>query len=134
MKNRLPDERKGLTHKVTISTTDVYITTGEYKDHKLGEVYITLSKEGNELRLMDAVAICISVALQHGVPLEAITSKLKYQRMGTAGVTDDPECRTVFSILDYLAKWLERKYPRGKRLEDKQSPSPLQSQPAEMLS
>ena len=107
----LPPERKGRTHRAIIADTKVYIRTGEYLDGKLGEVFISIDKEGSELRLLDAAAICISAGLQRGVPLSAFTSKLRGQRVGTGGITDDEQQPLAASIVDYLAQWLERKYP-----------------------
>lgn len=106
----LPPERSGITHKATIGGVHVYIRTGEYADGRLGELFVTVDKHGAEMRLIDGVAICMSVALQHGTPLHALTRKLKGQRMGTGGMTDDPGIRMVSSILDYMARWLEAKY------------------------
>jgi ribonucleoside-diphosphate reductase alpha chain len=109
-KNRLPDERRGITKKLTIDGRKIYIQTGEYLDGKLGEVFISLDKEGSELRVYDVLATVLSVALQHGVPLKVFTDKLKNQKMEPAGITQDNEIPLCHSISDYLGKWLEKKY------------------------
>lgn len=107
---KLPPERKGITHKVIIGGTDVYIRTGEFLDGGLGEVFITVNKEGHELRAYDGVAIAMSIGLQRGVPLKAYVDKFKHQRMEPGGVTSDPKIPMSHSILDYLAHWLEARY------------------------
>ena len=106
----LPSEREAHTHKAVVSGIKIYITTGFYPDGRLGEVFVKADKEGAELRLLNAVAIGISVGLQHGIPLVRFTRKYKYQRIGTEGMTDDPEIRMVKGILDYLARYLENNY------------------------
>ena len=107
---KLPDERHGITHRAVIGGKHVYLRTGEYPDGRLGELFITVDKHGAEMRLLDLAAITLSAALQRGVPLEAITSKWRGQRMGTEGATDDPSIPLVTSIADYVARWLDSKY------------------------
>ena len=109
-RKRLPNERHGKTQKVTISGTDIYIRTGEYPDGTLGEIFITVAKQGDEMRLLDLTAISMSVGLQYGIPLEVYTRKFKDWHAGTDGVTDDDEFPMAKSIIDYVAKWLEKTY------------------------
>lgn len=110
-RKKLPDERHGKTKTVTITGTQIYIRTGVYEDGTLGEVFITVAKEGDEMRLLDLAAISMSVGLQYGIPLEVFTSKFSSWECGTAGVTDDEEIPLVKSIIDYVAKWLQKEYP-----------------------
>ena len=107
---KLPHERRGLTHHVVIDGVKVTIRTGEYEDGRIGEIFFEAGKEGDEMRILDSIAISISVGLQRGVPLRAYTSKLKYQWAGTGGLTDDEEIPVAHSIIDYCARWLELRY------------------------
>lgn len=107
---KLTDVRPGKTVKATIGKTDVYIRTGEFQDGSLGEVFITINKEGDEMRVYDCLAIVISIALQYGVPLSAIVEKLKNQRMEPSGITNNKVIPITHSISDFLARWLEIKY------------------------
>lgn len=109
-RKRLPTERAGITHKVTIGGVDVYVNTGEFDDGTLGEIFVTINKAGGQMRVYDALAIAISVGLQHGVPLETFVNKFKHQRMEPSGVTSSQEIPLADSIVDYLAKWLEQIY------------------------
>ena len=102
-----------MVHRVTIGGTKVHIRTGEYAGGKLGEVFVTLSKEGSELRVYDAVAIAISIGLQYGVPLEEFVDKFKHQKMEPSGWTSNPAIPHADSIVDYLARWLEIRYLGG---------------------
>jgi ribonucleoside-diphosphate reductase alpha chain len=109
-RRRLPPERHGKTHSVKIGGVPVKIRTGEYKDGSLGEIFIELEKQGDELRVYDAVAIAISIGLQYGVPLEVFENKFRGQRLEPSGITTNKEIPMVASIIDYLAKWLRLKY------------------------
>jgi len=115
-KERLQRDRPGRVHKVVIGGQKVYIRTGEYEDGRLGEVFITIDKEGCKLRVYDALGILLSIGLQHGVPLADYVDKLSGLRYDPQGVTSNPEIPFVKSIADYLAKWLEARYiPKGER-------------------
>ncbi len=107
---KLPDERRAHTHKAVISGKNLYITTGFYEDGRLGEVFIKIDKEGAEMMLLNGIAIGISIGLQHGIPLTKYTRKFKYHRIGTDGVTDDPDIPLVKGLLDYIARYLENNY------------------------
>lgn len=109
-RQRLPDERPGIIKKVTIGGTDVYIRTGEDEGGNLKEFFITINKEGDELRVYDCLAIAVSIGLQYGVPLEAYIEKFLHQNFAPNGVTSDPAIPIVQSIPDYLARFLSMKY------------------------
>ncbi|MEM4590061.1 MAG: vitamin B12-dependent ribonucleotide reductase, partial [Candidatus Micrarchaeia archaeon] len=72
-RRKLPDERRSITHKFSISGHEGYITVGLYENGQPGEIFITMSKEGSTISgLMDAFATSISIALQYGVPLKTL--------------------------------------------------------------
>ena len=71
VRHRLPEERASITHKFSIAGHEGYITVGLYPTGQPGEIFIKMAKEGSTVSgLMDAFATSISLALQHGVPLE----------------------------------------------------------------
>lgn len=108
---RLPETRNSITHKFTIAGHDGYITAGMYPDGNMGELFITIAKEGSTISgLMDALATTVSIALQHGVPLEAITKKMKFTRFEPFGFTGNPDIPSTTSVVDYVARWLELKF------------------------
>ena len=109
-RRKLPDTRNGKTHSARIGEDKIYIRTGEYEDGSLGEIFVTLDKEGSHLRIYDVVAILISLGLQHGVPLATICSMLTGQTMEPNGVTTNNEIPIAKSIADYIARWLKIKY------------------------
>src|SRR3712207_8006526 len=55
---------------------------------------------------MDAFSIGISLALQHGVPLETYIQKFTNMRFEPAGMTDDPDIRIAQSVMDYIFRRL----------------------------
>jgi ribonucleoside-diphosphate reductase alpha chain len=52
----------------------------------------------------------VSIALQHGVPLESLVRKFAYMRFEPRGATDRPEIRQAHSIPDYVARWLASRF------------------------
>ncbi|MBV6340976.1 hypothetical protein [Candidatus Magnetobacterium casense] len=110
-RSRLPTDRIGKTHSAKIGKTKLYITTGEYHDGTLGEIFLAVDKQGAELRVYDLLAISISIGLQHGIPVAKYIEHLKGQKMEPAGVTSNPDIPIAQSIGDYLARWLEITYP-----------------------
>jgi ribonucleoside-diphosphate reductase alpha chain len=110
VRKRLPTTRKSLTHRFVIGEHRGYVTVGLYEDGTPGEVFIRMAKVGSTTAgLLDAVAILMSIALQHGVPLLDITRKLartSYQPSGFSG----EEFGFASSPLDYVARWLEKRY------------------------
>jgi len=107
----LPDERQAMTHKFSIAGHDGYVTVGLYENGKPGEIFIVMSKEGTVISgLLDAFATGISLALQYGVPLEALVKKFSHMRFEPAGITSNPQIRFAQSILDYVFRWLALKF------------------------
>ena len=87
------------------------MTAGMYEDGSLGEVFLKLGKQGSTLAgVMDAFSIGISIALQHGVPLETYIQKFTNMRFEPAGMTDDPDIRMAQSVMDYIFRRLALDY------------------------
>jgi ribonucleoside-diphosphate reductase alpha chain len=110
-RRRLPEERRALTHKFQIGAHEGYITVGLYEDGTLGEVFITMNKEGSTLNgLLDSFATSISVGLQYGVPLKTLVNKFAHVRFEPSGFTPNPNIRMAKSIVDYIFRWLGSKF------------------------
>ena len=106
-RERLPDERKAVTHHFSVGGHDGYVTVGLYPDGRPGEVFFRVTKEGSTVNgLMDSLGISMSMALQHGVPLKDLVRKLAHLRFEPAGATNNPKIRFAKSIPDYVARWL----------------------------
>jgi ribonucleoside-diphosphate reductase alpha chain len=110
-RRKLPDERHAITHKFSIAGHEGYITVGMYEDAKPGEIFLVMAKEGSTISgLMDAFATSISMALQYGVPLEALVEKFSHVRFEPSGFTKNPEIPYAKSITDYIFRWLASKF------------------------
>src|SRR5437867_2661862 len=110
-RRKLPDERHAITHKFSIAGHEGYITVGMYEDGKPGEIFLVMAKEGSTISgLMDAFATSISIALQYGVPLEALVEKFSHVRFEPSGFTKHPEIPYAKSITDYIFRYLASKF------------------------
>jgi ribonucleoside-diphosphate reductase alpha chain len=109
---KLPDERASFTHKFSIGGHEGYITVGLYEDGSPGEIFVRMAKEGSVIAgLMDSFATAISLALQHGVPLQVLIEKFKGTRFEPSGFTGNQEIPIATSIMDYLFRWLSLRFP-----------------------
>jgi ribonucleoside-diphosphate reductase alpha chain len=84
---------------------------------------------------MDTIATLTSLALQYGVPLEALVSKFSHVRFEPSGFTKNPEIPYAKSLTDYIFRFLgtrflstEQKQEAGLVEKDEQRPVGDQSQ------
>lgn len=88
-----------------------YFTVGLYPDGRLGEVFIKADRSGSLASgALDAVAMVMSIALQHGVPLQVLLDKIRHLRFEPEGWTGNEEFPRASSVLDLLAQWLSKKF------------------------
>ena len=114
VRRKLPDERQSLTHKFSVAGHEGYIHVGLYQTGEPGEIFIRMAKEGSTISgLMDSFATAISLALQHGVPLQLLVDKFSRTRFEPSGFTGNPEVPRASSIMDYLFRWLGAKFLRA---------------------
>ncbi len=117
-RHRLPNERASVTHKFQIGGYEGYITVGLYPSGAPGEVFIRMSKEGSTISgLMDSWAMIFSTALQHGVPLKTMTSKMANTRFQPDGWTGTEKFGFATSIMDYLGRWMQDRFGEGNQLD-----------------
>lgn len=118
-RERLPSERAGHTKKICLryrvegvdAELDIYITTGEYPDGRLGEIFLKADQMGSTISgLLDALSVTASLALQSGVPAETLVEKWGRMQFSPAGTTGDPDLPRVSSIVDAVARWLRIRY------------------------
>ena len=116
LRRRLSDTRTAITHKFDIAGHEGYLTVGLFEDGHPGELFITMAKEGSTIGgLMDGIGTLTSMALQYGVPLEALVKKFAHQRFEPSGFTKNPEIRNAASITDYVFRWLALQFVPGYR-------------------
>jgi ribonucleoside-diphosphate reductase alpha chain len=106
-RRRLPDTRKSITHKFSVTGHEGYLTVGLYEDNQPGELFITMAKEGSTVGgLMDVIGTCTSMALQYGVPLITLVDKFRHARFEPAGMTSNRDIPFAKSLIDYIFCWL----------------------------
>ena len=118
MRNRLPSERAGITHKFRIADHEGYLTVGLYPNGQPGEIFIRMAKEGSTISgLMDSFATAISMCLQHGVPLKLLCEKFAHTRFEPSGWTGNEQIGYAKSIMDYLFRWMQLRFLSGQQLD-----------------
>jgi ribonucleoside-diphosphate reductase alpha chain len=115
-RERLPDTRRSLTHKFSIGGHEGYVIVGFYEDGRPGELFINMAKEGSTIGgLMDTIGVLTSLALQYGVPLDALVRKFEHARFEPNGFTRNPDIPMAKSVVDYVFRWLGVNYVPGYR-------------------
>lgn len=110
-RERLPAERKAITHRFSVDGHEGYLTVGMYADGRPGEIFIRIAKEGSTLSgTLDAFAVAISLELQHGVPLRQLVEKFCNVRYEPFGRTSNDCILSATSITDYVFRWLALKF------------------------
>src|SRR6185437_11944729 len=126
LRRRLSDTRTALTHKFDIAGHEGYLTVGLFENGMPGQLFITMAKEGSTIGgLMDGIGTLTSLALQYGVPLEALVKKFAHQRFEPSGFTKNPDIRNASSIIDYVFRWMAMQFISGYR----EANSPTRNQP-----
>ena len=118
LRRRLPETRMAVNHKFNIAGHEGYLNVGLFEDGQPGELFITMAKEGSTIGgLMDTMATLTSLALQYGVPLEALVRKFSHQRFEPSGFTKNRDLPTASSLTDYIFRWLAFQFLPGYREE-----------------
>jgi ribonucleoside-diphosphate reductase alpha chain len=126
LRRRLTDTRTAITHKFDIAGHEGYLTVGLFANKLPGELFITMAKEGSTIGgLMDGIGTLTSMALQYGVPLEALVKKFAHVRFEPSGFTKNPDIRNAASITDYVFRWMATQFIPGFR----EANSPNRNQP-----
>ena len=129
VRRHLPDERRALTHHFSIAGQEGYLTVGVYEDGLPGEIFITMAKQGSTISgLMDSFATVVSLALQHGVPLEVLCSKFSRMCASSPAVGPEiPRSATPSRLWTTSSRWLELRFMTGDQGElFKALPMPVQ--------
>ncbi len=109
----LPDKKRATSTKARIGGHSVRLITGEYPDGRLGEIILVTSKEGAAWRAMlNQFAIAVSIALQHGVPLDAFIKVFTFQKFEPSGMVEggSGRVRMASSLVDWIFRELAIEY------------------------
>ena len=136
-RERLPDERNGISWELVIGNKadgvklgaaslhkgaeyiSATVTTGEYDDGRIGELFVTTDQEGTFVRgVLDGYAILLSIALQYGIPLEIIVEKFISMRFEPSGMTNDKSVPFATSFFDFIFRKLALRYLDKETLDE----------------
>ena len=110
-RRRLPDDRVEVGRKFRVGDYEGYIHVGLFEDGTPGDIFVDIAKEGTTLAgLMNSFMIAVSLGLQYGVPLEVYVSKFSHMRFEPSGQTNDADIRVAKSIVDYIFRWMGKKF------------------------
>jgi hypothetical protein len=80
----LPQRRYSETFDLMFRNQTIAITVGRYANGDLGEIFINVGKSGTDIAsVAHDAAVLLSLALQYGVPIEAIRHAVS--RNGASG-------------------------------------------------
>ncbi|MEO5634098.1 vitamin B12-dependent ribonucleotide reductase [Gaiella sp.] len=118
-RRRLPDDRTEVGRKFRVGEYEGYIHVGLFEDGTPGDIFVDIAKEGTTLAgLMNSFMISVSLGLQYGVPLEVYVSKFSHMRFEPSGMTNDADIRIAKSIVDYIFRWMGKKFLTADQQEE----------------
>jgi ribonucleoside-diphosphate reductase alpha chain len=125
VRRRLPGDCSSYRHKFDVAGHEGYIHVGFYDDGTPGEIFIKMAKEGSTISgLMDTIATLTSLALQYGVPLEALVKKFEHVRFEPSGFTQNPDIPVAKSLTDYIFRFLGIRFLRERLAGEDVIPAP----------
>jgi len=82
----LPDRRGCETIKFEFESLKWFATIGRFSDGDIGEIFLSSAKTGTLLQAMSKdAAVCASIALQYGAPVDVIRKALTRGSDSAAG-------------------------------------------------
>ncbi|RMD81695.1 MAG: vitamin B12-dependent ribonucleotide reductase [Candidatus Dadabacteria bacterium] len=130
VRRRLPADCSSIRHKFEVAGHEGYIHVGFYEDGQPGEIFIKMAKEGSTISgLMDTIATLTSLALQYGVPLDALVRKFEHVRFEPSGFTKNPDIPMAKSLTDYIFRFLGSRFGSRARAEG-EKPQEAPAQPS----
>lgn len=110
----LPATRRSVTHKFSIEGFEGYLTIGLHEDGRPGEIFLKIAKEGSTISgLCQSFCRAFSLALQYGLSVDEAVARFKGMRFDPQGATTNPEIPEAASIVDYVARYIERNFGEG---------------------
>ncbi len=118
-RRRVPEDRIEVGRKFKVGDYEGYIHVGLFEDGTPGDIFVDIAKEGTTLAgLMNSFMISVSLGLQYGVPLEVYVSKFSHMRFEPSGLTNDADIRVAKSIVDYIFRWMGKKFLTSEQQEE----------------
>ena len=112
IRERLPYEPKCIKNAVKMNGTTYHIQRSFYDDGRLGEIFVSVGKQGNTIKgLTEVLCILISKCLQYGIPANVIADILSNTEFQPNGlVSQHPNIKSAMSIPDLISKFIEISY------------------------
>jgi ribonucleoside-diphosphate reductase alpha chain len=114
-----PYERESITRKFSVvwpkneDRLELYLTVGLYEDGRPCDFFFDTSKMGDFPHgVLHALAMMTSIALQYGCPIGKIIKQWRATKFLPEGFTGDPEFKICTSLLDFIGRWLEKKFAK----------------------
>ena len=127
MRERLPDTRKSINHKLVLHHTKpggkierlhVYLVIGMYGDGRPAELFITVNKGNDTISgFCKVFAILVSLCLQSGVTIEKLFEKLSKQAFEPSGFTENKDIHSCSSIVDYVMSLFKQQFMSEETIE-----------------
>jgi len=114
----MPSERTGATKRLLIhdeatgNDVKMYVTLNHYPDGRPAEMFVTKQSDTSTIgALLDALAVSVSIGLQHGIPWRLYFEKFAFTSFPPWGWTEErlEDLARVRSILAYVFRWAQHK-------------------------
>lgn len=108
-RERLPFEPKCIKNEIQMDDQTFHIIRSFYDDGRLGEIFVTVGKNGSTVKgLQEVLCMIISKALQYGVPAEVLAKTMRHHEFSPNGfVYNHPNIKSASSIPDLMSKFLD---------------------------
>jgi ribonucleoside-diphosphate reductase alpha chain len=110
-RRKLEIDRPGFVREFVIAGHHITLSTGEYPDGSLGEIFLSVDIAGSTMSgLLDGWAKAVSLGLQYGVPLKVYAAKFIGEHFEPCGFTGQPDIPHARSIYDAVMRVLVKHY------------------------
>jgi len=108
-RERLPFEPKCIKNEIQMDDQTFHIIRSFYDDGRLGEIFVTVGKNGSTVKgLQEVLCMIISKALQYGVPADVLAKTMRHHEFSPNGfVYNHPFIKSASSIPDLMSKFLD---------------------------
>lgn len=118
-RHKMAKTANAIRHGFAVGGMEGYLHVGFLPDGKPGEIFITGANQGSTVSgLLSSLAIATSLALQYGVPLETLVSKLQHVRFEPAGTTGNPDIPTATSVVAYIYRFLGQLFLKDQKVAE----------------
>ena len=111
-RRELPTTVVGIRHAFTVGAHKIYLHCDlDPETGNVAEIFIRAGGFGSTVGgLLDTYATLFSKALQYGIPLDVCLKHMEGSNFPPAGVTSNPHIPMVKSIMDYIARWMDKEF------------------------